>query len=315
VELVTASAVLESGAGQPTTLAPTSIGLSSPMLKLAPDERENAEIWKNFPPIQWINRVQRAKPGAQVLLEDTNPAKVTRYGRMPAMALQQYGVGQTLYMGTDDTWRWRQETGVAYYPLFWGQVIQRLALAHLLGGSKRTQLSVDKQHYNTADRVTVFARLYDESFEPIKKPSVNGVYAVEAQGGQPESPPQSVQLRALPDQPGMYRGDFVALTPGTYKFSVEGDTQTKIEFAVTKSRFELGDTAMNEPLLKEMARASSGEFFREEDLATLPDKLSQKDETLSRIVDADLWSSPFYFVLMTAVVVTEWIVRKRSELK
>jgi len=315
VELGASSAILDTGAGQPTTLAPTSIGLSSPMLKLSPDERENAEIWKDFPPIWWINRVARAKPGAQVLLEDTDPAKMTRFGRMPAMALQQYGVGQTLYMGTDDTWRWRQGTGVAAYPQFWGQVVQRLALAHLLGSSKRTQLSVDKEHYNTADRVTVFARLYDENFEPVKQPSVNGSYAVESPPGQPQSPSQNVQLRALPDQPGMYRGDFVALTPGTYKFSVESDPQTAIEFAVTKSRFELGETAMNEPLLKAMAQASGGVFFREEDLATLPDKLSQKDERISRVIDADIWSSPFYFLLVTGVVVAEWLVRKRSELK
>jgi hypothetical protein len=285
------------------------------MLKLSSDERENAEIWKNFPPIQWISHVGRAKPGAQVLLEDTDPAKKTRFGRMPALALQQYGVGQTLFMGTDDTWRWRQETGVAYYPLFWGQVIQRMALAHLLGGSKRTQLSVDKQHYNTGDRVTVFARLYNEIFEPVKQRSVKGLYSVEAQGTQLATPAQSVDLRALPDQPGMFRGDFVALTPGTYKFSVEGDQKTFIEFAVTKSRFELGETAMNAPLLKQMAQASDGAFFREEDLATLPDKLLQKDERISRVVDADIWSSPFCFLLMTGVVVIEWVVRRRSDLK
>ena len=322
VQLGPSSAAMEAGAGVSTTLAPTSAGLSSPMLKLSPDERENAGIWKNLPPIQWINRVARAKPGAQVLLEDTDPAKTTRFGRMPALALQQYGVGQTLYMGTDDTWRWRQETGVAYYPMFWGQVIQRLALAHLLGGSKRTQLSVDKQHYNTADRVTVFARLYDESFQPVKQGSVNGSYTVAAApgagaglGAAAGAAAQTMQLRAMPDQPGMYRGDFVALVPGTYRFSVEGDTKTAIEFAVTKSRFELGETAMNAPLLKAMAQATDGGFFREEDLATLPDKLSQKDERLSRVVDADIWSSPFYFLLITCVVVTEWVTRKASQLK
>jgi hypothetical protein len=64
-----------------------------------------------------------------------------------------------------------------------------------------------------------------------------------------------------------------------------------------------------------MARSSGGAFFREEDLATLPQKLAQKDELLTRVVDADIWSSPFYFLLVTGVVVTEWIVRKRSEMK
>ena len=323
---------------RPTTLALTSQGRNSPMLKFSPDEKENAEIWQNFPQIQWISRVSRAKPGAQVLLEDTDPSKMTRFGKMPAMAMQQYGVGQVLYLGTDNTWRWRQETGTAYHPLFWGQMVQRMALAHLLGGSKRTQLSVDKQRYNTSERVTVFARLYDQNFEPIKESSVNGFYTIGAAPGQPESPRQSVQLRALPDQPGMYRGDFAAASAGDCKFFVENDPQTVIEFVIGKSRFELGETAMNELLLKEMARVSGGVFFREEGLATLPQKIFQKedqiaargglaslngnagkrpqnDEGVARVIDADLWSSPFYFLLICLLFVTEWILRKRYELK
>ena len=294
----------------PTTLALTTIGRASPMLKLAADEQENAAIWKNFPPIHWINRVSRTKPGAQVLLEDTDPATATHSGRMPAMALQQYGVGQVLYIGTDDTWRWRQEAGVAYYPLLWGQIVQRMALAHLLGASKRTQLSLDKQTYVTAERVTVFARLYDQNFEPVKDPSINGFYSGGA-GGQK----QSVQLRALPGQPGMYRGDFVPLTPGNYKFYVESDPKTTIDVVVTKPLFEMGETAMNESSLRQMAKLSGGVFFREEDLAGLPKSISQRDEKISRVVDAAIWSSPFYLLLVVLVAVTEWVLRKRSELK
>jgi hypothetical protein len=174
---------------------------------------------------------------------------------------------------------------------------------------------VDKQRYNTADRVTVFARLYDQNFDPVKQPSVNGLYTVQGAPGQAEGPKQSVQLRALPDQPGMYRGDFVAVTPGGYKFSVESDTATTIDFAVVAPRFETGETAMNEPLLKEMSRVSGGAFFREEDLATLPEKLSEKDERITRVVDAELWASPFYFLLVAGIVIAEWALRKSYGLK
>ncbi|MDD5351366.1 MAG: hypothetical protein PHQ12_14235, partial [Chthoniobacteraceae bacterium] len=310
------SAAIQHGAPiHSTTLVLTGLGRTNPMLKLSPDEQQNAEIWRDFPPVQWINRVTRAKAGSQVLLEDTDPAKANRQNRMPAMALQQYGVGQVLYIGTDNTWRWRQEGNVGYYPLLWGQIVQRMALAHLLGGSKRTQLSADKQHYTTGDRVTVLARLYDKSFNPIKEPSVDGFYTAEAAAGQGGAPKQSVQLRALPDQPGMYRGEFVAVTPGSYKLSVDGDAETVLGFAVTKPRFELGETAMNEPLLKEMGRVSGGEFFREENLATLPGKLAQKDERISRVIDADIWSSPFYFLLVALLAIAEWVLRKYYELK
>lgn len=315
VEAEPTNALQPGAVSHPTTLALTGFGRTNPMLKLSPDEQSNADIWRNLPPVEWINRVTRSKAGAQVLLEDTDPAKMNRGSRMPAMAMQQYGVGQTLYVGTDNTWRWRQQANGSYYPILWGQIVQRMALAHLLGGSKRTQLSIDKQNYTTGERVTVLARLCDQNFEPVKQPSVNGLYTIKAAAGQPNATAQSVPLRAVPDQPGIYRGEFTAVTPGAYNFSIESDPKTKLEFSITKPRFELGETAMNEPLLKEMARVSDGRFFREENLGALAGSLSQKDERISRVVDADIWSSPFYFLLVAAVATTEWLLRKRYELK
>ncbi|HEV7403335.1 MAG TPA: hypothetical protein VGO11_10425 [Chthoniobacteraceae bacterium] len=300
---------------RPTTLTLTPAGRANPMLRLTPEDAENAAVWKHFPPVQWIRQVSRAKPGAQVLLEDSDPAKMTRFGKMPALVLQQYGVGQVLFLGTDDTWRWRQEEGVALHPLLWSQIVQRMALEHLLGGSKRTQLSSDKQRYVSGERVTVFARLYDQNFAPLRDASAAGSFAAQPAAGATPAPPQAVQMRAVPDQPGMYRGDFVVSAAGGYLFSMANDPKTVLPFSVSKPQFELGATAMNEPLLKEMARLTGGAFFREETLSTLPETISQKDERISRVIDADLWSSPFYFLLMCGLVTTEWIVRKKCQLK
>ena len=72
---------------------------------------------------------------------------------------------------------------------------------------------------------------------------------------------------------------------------------------------------MNEPLLKEMGRISGGGFFREEELGTLSGKLSQKDERIARVIDADIWSSWFYFLLVALVATAEWLVRKLYQLK
>jgi uncharacterized membrane protein len=309
------STAQRAAAQRPTTLALTAAGRTNPMLKLSTDEMANLEIWKKFPPIYWVQPVTRPRAGAQVLLEDVDPAKATRFGRMPVMVVQQYGVGQALYLGTDDTWRWRQEEGIAYHRQFWSQIVQRMAIEHLLGGSKRTQLSTDKQRYTTGERVTVFARLYDANFAPITEPSVEGYYIAATAPGAPAGVKQDVSMRAVPDQPGMFRGEFITTEAGNYKFLVSSDPQTALEFSVIKPQFELGDPAMREPLLKELARLSGGAFFREENLGDLPEKLGEKDERMSRVIDADIWSSPLYFLLMFGVVTAEWILRKRYQLK
>ena len=42
----------------------------------------------------------------------------------------------------------------------------RLALPHLLGASKRTQLTLDKKEYVTNEKVNLYARLYTEGYAP-----------------------------------------------------------------------------------------------------------------------------------------------------
>ncbi len=299
---------------RPTTLELTAQGRSSAMLKLAASDEENAALWKRFGKLYWTARVGRAKPAAEVLLADSDPAKITRFGKMPVVARQQYGLGEVLFVGTDNTWRWRRNATERYYPILWGQIAQKLGLHHLLGGSKRTQLNVDKQSYTTGERVTVYARLYNADYTPVKTASVEAVDTVKI-GTAADAARQELTLRAVPEQPGMYRGDFVALAPGLHSLSVKSDAANPLEFNVNEPRFEIGETAMNEPLLKQMAEASGGEFFREETLWQLPEAITAKAERIASSVDAEIWSSPLVFFLLALVASIEWALRKRWELK
>jgi len=51
---------------------------------------------------------------------------------MPVIAVQQYGLGQVMFIGTDNTWRWRKNAGDFYYTLIWGQISQRISIQRLL---------------------------------------------------------------------------------------------------------------------------------------------------------------------------------------
>jgi hypothetical protein len=304
-------------AENPTTLELTPLGRSNAMLRLSAKDEENAAIWKAFPKIYWVARVARAKPAAQVLLQDSDATKASRFGKMPVVAQQQYGHGQVLYVGTDNTWRWRRNADERFYPILWGQIAQKLGLAHLLGGSKRAQITADKQSYAVGERVTIYARLYTPDFNPLKDATVEGSYVVKLPDGSapPESSRQIVTLRAVPDQPGMYRGDFTVLAPGVHQFSVKTDPGTVFEISATEAAFEFGETAMNEALLKQMAEISGGGFYREETLYHLPEALRARSERVSSVVDAEVWASPLYFLLLLTVATIEWALRKRAQLK
>jgi hypothetical protein len=299
----------------PIQLQLTDAGRRNPMARLSANDEENAQIWKDMlAPIFWDARVTRAKPAAEVLAVDPDESKASRYGNMPVIVLQQYGIGQVLYVGTDNLWRWRRNAGERFYQAFWGQAVQRLALPHLLGGSKRVQLLADKDNYGTGEKITIDARLYDKSFLPVTDTLVNGFLL---DGSNERSP---VVLSPMPEQPGNYRGQFVAPAPGHYRFVIDrpDDSEaikTQLDLTVTEPRLELEETSMNETGLREAAVLSGGQFYREEDLYRLPEAIRARTQHMQSTVDAEIWCSPMYFLILTGVLIAEWILRKLCRMK
>jgi hypothetical protein len=320
------------------TLDLTPAGQNSPTMRLADKDDENLAIWKNLPGIYWDARVTKAKPAAEVLLDDPSPEKATRSGPMPVLALQSYGTGQTLFVGTDETWRWRRNIGEKYYTRFWGQVFLRLGLPRLLGASRLTQLTTERKHYVSGERVTIAGRLYRSGFQPVIDPTVKGTVTIKPD--QPGSAAatdlkKDVSLQANAAKPGYYEGEIVVTTPGIYTFSTEIDPSSALDFQVTEPRFEFGETALNLPLLQKMADTSGGALYREEDLykmlepagapqpagvpATgadkIPSGLGGSTIKVPSPEEVELAFSPLYFALMILVATAEWILRKSWRLK
>jgi uncharacterized membrane protein len=297
-------------ADKPIKLELTQKGRDNPMLRLAADDIQNAFKWRQLPPIFWEYRVAAAKSAAEVLLVDPDPAKASRFGRMPVIALQGYGSGQVLWVGTDNTWRWRRNKGDEFYVTLWSQMIQRLAQTHLLGAAKRTRIDLDKDIYTVGDRAVVTAHLFDALYKPLENATVNAHY-VKADG----VGAADVLLKRQPD--GVYRGEFTAPEAGAFKFYVEapGDPEQKKAYTVVEPATEVGDTNLNEELLKKLASTTNGAYFREEDLYKLPDELNRKTERVRSPQEVDLGSSWLYFVLLMGTVTAEWILRKTAQLK
>jgi hypothetical protein len=287
----------------------TPAGRESQALRLTDNEQSSAQAWENLPPIWWEAPVFRAKPGADVLAIDPAAAHANRLGKIPLIVLAQPGLGQVMFVGTDNTWRWRKNFGDRSFVALWGQIVQRLSLPHLLGGSKKTQISTDQQKYSVGQKITVVARLYDDALKPIDVEQVQAFYQLT--GGQPVP----LTLRIDGGQKGIYRGEFVAPAPGNYECWVERDDKTRRDFSIVQSQVELEETAMNERGLRDMAATTGGQFFREEDLFKLPEVLRNKSEMVQRTEEIDLWSTWIYLGMLFAVVASEWIVRKISTMK
>ncbi len=219
-------------------------------------------------------------------------------------------------MGTDETWRWRRNVGERYFTRMWGQILLRLGLPRLLGASQLTQLVTDKKAYVSGERITISGKLYRSGLDPVTDQTVAGAIEIKPDSaGATGELKKEVELRATPGKPGFYQGEIMATTPGVYTFSSSTDSTAKLDFQVTQPRLEFGDTALNVKLLKSMAEASGGAFYREEDLYKLPDILGNKTDKVSSPAEFEIFFMPVYFALMMVIATVEWILRKLWKLK
>lgn len=302
---------------EPVQLKLTSIGETSPYLRLVEDPVENAKIWAGFPGVRWVAPVSKAKPAAEVLLVDPSPERAGTAGGMPVIAVQGFGGGQSVYIGTDETYRWRSRMGEKYYSQVWGAIMQSLSLKRLEGASSRTQLKADRERYFVGDKVTLAGKVYKEGYEPITVGALQGKLKITSVDGKnaPVEKVQPLDVVAVGDQPGEYRGQFTADVPGTYSYSTLDDPGAAVKFEVIEPKVEQMETALNERTLRAMADVAKGQFLREEDLEKLPDLVSEQSATVATFRKIDLFYSTWWLTALLLVLFLEWLLRRLMQLK
>ncbi len=300
---------------EPFKLELTALGETSPYLQMATDPDENRAIWDSFPGVRWTARVTRLKPGAEVLLVDPRSEMSNRYGSLPVFAMQGYGAGTAVYLGTDETYRWRSGVGEKYYSILWGQIMQSLALELLEGGSARTQLKSDRREYVVGDKVSITGRAYDEGFVPLIAPALEGTLQIARTGPDGQITERDEPLNLSASAEGGFRGEFEAKVPGDYTFTTTRDPETVLHFEVIEPRLEQIQTALNERLLRAIAETAGGRFLREEDLHELPKLIREKSATVSSFKKKEIYHSNWWLVILLALVSAEWFIRRITQLK
>jgi uncharacterized membrane protein len=292
---------------QPYRLEITREGVGHEVCRLEESTAANAALWRRLPLHYWHFPARRLKPAAVALA--VHGEEQNAYGKVPLIAYQYYGRGKTFYLGFDSTWRWRHEVGSRYFARFWGQTINFLSLAHLLGESKRVQITTDRKLYAAGDDVKISARVLDKSFRPVKAEKVVAEVAV------PEAEPSEVELRAVPSQQGMFAGEWLAPETGDYTVTVKGEeAEGRARFAVRMPQLEFDNPAMDEEVMAAVAARSGGKFFRLAELDGLVEAIARSRPMITEEDESPLWDTWGMLVLLVLVLGAEWAVRKRSDL-
>ncbi len=288
-----------------------------PVMRFHQEAQRSLELWKLMPGILWSLPIRDAAPAATVLLAHADPSQMQASGPRPLMLAGQFGMGRTVFVGFEGTWRWRQVgRNAEYFNRFWVQTSRYLIEGRALEGKRRGTIETDRTRYEVGDRITVVGRLMDAVFKPLEQPEVGATLQVEGQAAQP------IVLRPIANQPGRYEAALTAQHTGRHALRVNFGDDTaasapKVEatFSVSPPSVESERTWQDKPLLEELAAASGGRYFELSALSELPAAIPNRQQTISiQGKPIPLWDTSRLLIVIVGVLVTEWALRKRWKL-
>jgi hypothetical protein len=121
-------------------------------------------------------------------------------------------------------------------------------------------------------------------------------------------------LEAVPGRPGEYRALLPHDTPGRFELKVGGPEPATLDYRVQlPPHHEMEPAELAEGPLRELAAATGGGFYREEDLHRLAASVVPKSVAFTHRQEVLLWN-PLALVLFVVLVTAEWVLRKLANL-
>jgi len=291
----------------------TQDGAAHLVTRLADGAQENEAAWSHLPPIRWSAGVGGLARGATALL--VHPYRIAGTSKMPLAAVHLVGAGKVMFLGIEETWRWRRGVGDPWHYRFWAQAVRWMVKKQFAEGDPRGRLSVDRSECDVGETVQVEAYCLGPDGFPLQGASV-WLKVTDGRGGSQRlaMPPPST------DRWGIYRTSFTPTAPATYQMqpivSTYGDEPlaSSATLQVTRVDLEKGLLAQNASALTAIATTSGGRRLWVHEVGQLPALLAAKTE--SRPLTAEYapcrhWA---YYTVLAVILGSAWLIRKRSGL-
>jgi hypothetical protein len=298
---------------QPYLPVLTGDGERSLFLSLADDVDRSQSLWRELPGFFWHYPVTKTSPHARVLL--VHPATKLNNRPMPLWVVHHYGRGEVLFLGTEETWRWRYNAEDRYFARLWGQLVYQMGLPHLLGHSSRVEFALEHGEAQLDRPGHVYVRLLDADYQPLKEEEVSATLT-RLDAGKGETSEQQVVLKPVDPErrPGDYRVLLANDVAGRFMLKLARPEPASYEYRVVlPPRHELQPAPLAEESLRLAARLSGGSYYREEDLHRLVASITPRTAPFTQRQEVLLWH-PLAMLLFVLLLTAEWVLRKFSHL-
>jgi uncharacterized membrane protein len=275
--------------------------------QIAEAESTSVQRWKTMPAVTSVNRIGRAKPGATVLLTG---APTKGGDREIVLAYQRYGRGKAIVFPVQDSWVWQMDASIdvedVSFESYWRQLLRWL----VNDVPSRVMVAATGDQAAPGDPVELNAEISDRTF--LK---VNNAQAV-ARVTSPSGNVSEMPLEWSVTRDGEYKASFTPTEKGLYRVDVR--TRMGTDSVVSgPSYIAAGDLAteyfgaeMRAPLLRRIADETGGRFYTGEKVADLAKDIVFTDVGNTVVDRKDLWDMPIVFLLVMALVTSEWGYRK-----
>jgi hypothetical protein len=299
------------------------------IVSLEDDPIDNAERWgkrgsqstppneKQLKPLYWYYPVTKVKPAADVfLVHPTARTPAPDNKEMPLLVGHYFGKGYVLYVGFDDTWRWRFNTQSKLTGRFWTQAIYTAGIPRIVG-TKMTQISSNTVAPVLGSTGEYYVRVFNDKFQPFTAEVLEGT--LEKVDADPNDKDRLVPVKfhKVPGVDGEYTTTLPYNRVGQFRLTVDPKNKSpaSLNFPVSyPDNHELSPGALDEPAMRKLTRESRGQledggFYREETLVKLPDDVKPQTAPLSSRKEVLLWNQ-WMMLALFGLLTLEWFLRK-----
>lgn len=283
-----------------------------------------AGAWpSNMPAFHWAQDLGTLRPGARALaravgLEDPATGELA-----PLMVLYRFGGGEVIYVGTDETWRWRRVGGEVYFEQFWIQLIRKL-------GRTRVQQLDDRAQFVVAPPVvdlgaTQLAELMIDDPALIRDAPPSVSVEVLPADRESEEPVAEIEMR-----PAGFQGDIASGARAVYQATWRSDQPGRFVLRVTEPLLdaleltadatvrdpaqELTQAATDHDRLITLANATGGAVVPLSDLAQLERLVPDRSREITSETRQPLVNTLLALGVLLVLLTLEWTLRRGLKL-
>ncbi len=294
---------------EPVGLEPTIAARRAGVMRLA----DSSADWPaSLAELEWVQRIDASqlKPATEVLARAVGASGGDGW---PAVLSMRFGSGQVIYVGTDETWRWRRGVGETYQERFWLQLLRFLARHSVDAGGRVAALEADARMVEVA-RGTVLRLVVTDA----KVAEAVGDTAVEARAERIDGgAAQVIQLRRSSGAgEAVWAATWSPDEPGVWRIRVEDGRIGQAEATVESVRGDLesADPSSDHPQLRAIAESTGGLVIGREGLDAIPDLIPRRASDSAQSTTDPLTRSPAALAIIILLLAAEWIGRRAVRL-